>query len=200
MTELASFQNEIVSSSNVPVQLSSGEIFPAYFNFECGLVKKVNKLLYGASLSYGSTGARTGYADFSGYYFIDQEIEYLSVLASFGYSREIVDDKLLIELDARPSIVFTMLNIIERLGVGSTNTSNNIEFRSFNVALQPSVSLTRSFSKFGVQAAIGYNFSVVRGKLYLKEDSEAFLLNDQGDKVRADWSGLRASIGFCVFF
>jgi hypothetical protein len=111
-----------------------------------------------------------------------------------------VDDKLLIELDARPSIVFTMLNIIERLGVGSTNTSNNIEFRSFNVALQPSVSLTRSFSKFGVQAAIGYNFSVVRGQLYLKEDSEAFLLNDQGDKVRADWSGLRASIGFCVFF
>jgi hypothetical protein len=198
MTELKSFQSELAADINLPVALSQGNTFPGYFNFEFGFSHKTGHFLYGAYLGYGSTGARTGYDDFSGHYYIDQEIKYFSFGGSLGYIKELKEGKLFLELDTRPGIFVNRLGIFERVNVGTTNSEFSLDFESINVALQPSISLNRNFSKFGIQALLGYHISMIKGNLYLIDDTEAFLLNNKGNKIQANWTGLRCSLGFSI--
>lgn len=200
MSSLESFQRELALSVNTPVVLTEGSLFPGYLNFELGFRQKQRNLLLGVLLGYGSTGARTGYSDFSGYYYIDQEVNYWSASGSLGYSIELSDGRLLLEFDSRPGVLASTLEIIQRVGLGSSKFESSIGFRSLNFVFQPSISVTRKFSNFGLEALIGYQVSILKGNLSLIEDRNAFLLDKQGNKLSADWAGFRAQLAVSFFF
>jgi hypothetical protein len=61
---------------------------------------------------------------------------------------------------------------------------------------QPTVTATRRFGRLGVDAFLGLNVNIARGKIYLDGDnSGAYLGFGGGGYVTTDWTGLRGGVG-----
>lgn len=68
------------------------------------------------------------------------------------------------------------------------------------LSIQPSFGVQRRVSKFILSLDAGYHVSLVQGKVYLNSNQEAYLLDQAGDEINIDWSGLRVSAGVGIVF
>lgn len=199
MNDLKDLQKE--HSYDNPVQLRSVSSFPAYINYEACVVYQSRRSFFGGiAIGYASTGARSDYADYSGYIRQDQLINAVSVGASIGFVRKYFNNKYIVGFDFHPALTISDLELKYSWRIGSSETVDKRNFNSLNFALQPTVSLTRTLGHIGIFVQAGYSVNFDRGKLTDVEDKDVFLTDSNGNKVKADWSGLRAGVGISYSF
>ncbi|MGC4023180.1 MAG: hypothetical protein QM734_15175 [Cyclobacteriaceae bacterium] len=149
----------------------------------------------GGSFSYGSTGGRIYYSDYSGSLWFDQLLSNYSFACIVGKSVDLGKGKFSLQGDIRPGITITNLKLTgnEILGSKADNFSNS--FRGVNLTAQPTLSLVGKFGKVSLNAFVGYNFALQLGDLTSTDNSGGTLVNNHDQKIYADWSGLRAGGG-----
>ena len=199
MTHLKGLEEEIPAS--FPVSMKTLSSYPPYFNYDGSLIYQTRRrLFWGLILGYGSTGARTHYSDYSGFVSYDQRINYFSMHVSLGLARKYPDKNLQLDFDLRPGVMFTNYDLVVSYEIGDTPGGQTDEFKSVNVAIQPTAVLRKRLGHFGVEALLGINVNVVRGKLFHLKDKEAYLTNSWGGALRADWTGVRVGLGGVYYF
>ncbi|MCD7902005.1 MAG: hypothetical protein LUH22_19770 [Bacteroides sp.] len=78
------------------------------------------------------------------------------------------------------------------LRVGDESISETTRMKGHNIFIQPAVGVLFKFHRhIGVQATVGYELDIIK-KMHLKGDRDTKM-------TRADWSGLRISIGAVAF-
>jgi hypothetical protein len=199
MNEMKSFQAELRAQSEYPMRIT--ESFPGYVYYEVALMLPLaNKFFYTANFGYGSTGGRIHYSDYSGEIRFDQLLNYISAGTSLGISEENSTGKYVFDFSITPSFVFSKLSLEFMARIGDEQNVERIEFRSTNLTLQPDFAITRKFGRLGIQAMVGYNFAILKGKLFLTSDGEAYLIDSSGNNVPSNWNGGRASLGISFLF
>jgi len=197
MTDLKDFQLDLIKTSNIP--LLPVTTFPSYvgFGLKAG-VKVSSDISYGIMLHYNSTGSRAYYEDYSGLARIDM----LPQAYSAGlYFKNKLNKSETWQVFSSLSIlwVHTKTSVASEIRVGSQSKSDNQNFYSNNYAIRPNFILCRPITKtIYLEASAGYEFQF-EGKLYLSGSSEAYLINSRGNEVKANWNGLRVSLGIGIF-
>lgn len=193
MKDLKAFQERLERSFLVPLKNVSS--FPGYANFEGGFnFQTQSALFYGIRFGYASTGARGSYSDYSGSLATEQLVRCYALTASVGVATR-YPNNLQLNLDLRPGLIFTDYELTADQKIDTNESHEEYQFKSTNVAVQPTLSLHKRYGSFEPFVQLGYNINVVRGKLTLKDNHDAYLQDDSGNKIPADWSGLRVGLG-----
>ncbi len=197
MSDMKAYQNDLNSAAIVPTKTTSS--FPAFWIYDWGATYTTHSnVLTGLSFGLGSTGGRVTYSDYSGTLQADQRIQYLSINANLGYVWK--PRKWIISADLRPGFVITGLELKTIQQTQGSSTPYSAMFGSVNIALQPTVTMTKRWGHFSLQAYAGYNQTIARGRLVFIDDNKTYLVDNNNQPITADWSGLRAGAGVSVFF
>jgi hypothetical protein len=201
MGDLKDLNQEIVSNAELPSRVTDD--FPGYFNAEISFTYPLvnEKYLTGVYVGFTSTGSRIAYNDYSGHQYFDQQLMGLS----FGIQGQLPfnpDDRNVFGLKLKGGMVMTFHTIESELTIYSSTSSDNVKFRGNNFSLEPTFYFVRQLKSgpLALRAEAGYAANLIKGELFLNDDSNAYLTNSSGDPIHADWSGLRISVGISYTF
>jgi hypothetical protein len=125
--------------------------------------------------------------------------KYLSIGFPVGatlYSKETFS----LFLEARPTLVVSKVELKFYNRLWEAVDESSYDFHSVNLALWPQLTFTKSFEKLAFEFQVGFSLTLVGGKLRFDENKEAYLADDTGDPIKADWSGIRTSMGISYRF
>lgn len=197
MTDMKTLQSEL--KEQLPAKATVTDEFPSYFYYEASGHWLAGKSFFtGLAVAYGSTGGRAQYQDYSGYIRTDQLLKYVNVSVPVGFAIH-PKEMLSIHFDLKPTYTFTITDLKFDEAVLSLREVQTLRFTSSNIAAQPGLMLIRTIRQFAVSAQASYYVTVVKGKMYYKENNEAFLIDTKGDPLHATWDGLRLSLGVSLF-
>jgi hypothetical protein len=194
MTDEAGIQHELLQQlqlQNIPALAT--ETFPAHSGMQFQLLFRIDnpsgiKYFVGPYLDIASTGGRIDYKDYSGEIKIDQ----LFKAYSFGITGEIkipVADNFYLSPSLSIPIIFGSMQINSETRVGDYKDSQNYSFAATSFGLQPSIALGYDYSKFTIGLNLSYLLCMPTS--YSPEsNSEAFLKNNNGEKVTIGMNGL----------
>jgi hypothetical protein len=200
--ELSNLQQQMENNldNNYEVDTKITAAFPAwlYINGSVGyLITK--QLAIGSSVAWGSSGGRISYNDYSGSVTLDMLVSYTSI----GIPVTIIikpDSKWLLALELVPSYVFNKMNFNFEYVLLDDADGTKLKFRSRNIAVQPGLVLSRHIGRLGFDLRAGYNLTLLKGNLFLEGGDGTYLLDDNDQKVRMDWNGLRLEAGLSWTF
>lgn len=186
--------NDVVSSINVPFKITDN--FPGFIGYEISAEKQLdNKLFVGFKLAMMSTGGRISYADYSGKYSIDNKLQNYEGRGVIGTTVH-KSKKLLLNISGHLGISLTNHELSSSLKLFNQTTQDySYKFSSLNLVLAAGSELRYFVLKkifINVQARYDVHLS---GKLNYKENSNAYLQNNEGNAVKSDWSGVRGGVG-----
>lgn len=199
MGELKTLQDNFLKSMPVAAQVTAS--FPAYWFYELTATNEFKeKFLMGGSLSYGSTGGRVYYSDYSGSLWSDQLASFYSITTLFGARRTWLDGKLSLQGDVRPGITITNLDFSSNQAAGNAIYYSQNKYHSLNLVVQPTVSLSYRWRSLSFNTFAGYNFNFAKGELQSHQSyySQFGILYSGGNSTHVDWSGLRAGVGLGI--
>lgn len=197
MKDLKAFQKGI--KAQFPFEPTVTDEFPPYFFYELSSFARPGKMFFfGFGVTYGSTGGRVQYHDYSGYLRADQLLKYLNVSVPVGVSTDL-NEKVSIQFDLRPTYTMTSAELRFEQEVVGTYEDERVKFNSETLAVQPGFLLMRKFNRFGVHAQASYYASLSQGKMYLKENSDLFLVDDNDKPLYTHWDGVRISLGLSLW-
>lgn len=197
MESLRNFQND--NYTYMPykdLNFTITDAFPGNFGAEIQFLQQRETIQYGGYLSTITTGGRIFYADYSGILSVDNHLRSISGGGLFFYKLNLKDKNLQGYLGCSAGMSYVDHVFLTQLKLtGTSGIKDEIKFEAFNIMLGPIFKLNYPINQnFLITTSIGYNFNIP-GKLFLKEDSEAYLINS-GKEVKADFSGLRLGFGF----
>ncbi len=194
LKDLKNLQSDMISST--VVNDKSVENFPNYIYYTFSIDYSINPRHYlGLDMSRYSTGGRNHVADYSGEYSFDMiasayafMVNYKMKLTSFN--------KFDLFFQFKTGILFSKLEISERLDVYNHNSIiTNYQYKGYSLALEPGLYLTYSIYKsISINLSTGFETADQNTRLLNKNESDEELISFM-DNTRADWSGLRISIG-----
>ena len=197
MDEIKLLQTNILSS--IPVNAKVTSSFPPYLFFEINpKVEFKNHLLIGTLFSYTSTGGRIYYSDYSGSITSDQLLSSYSYFFTLGTYKNFEKSKLSIHGDLRPGITVTSLKLTEQETLNNSSQRGEVSFNSRNIVIQPTISIIKWFGMIGINACLGYNYTILFGKL--NTDGGYLINSSNNSELHSDWSGLRIGAGVSLKF
>jgi len=202
MDELKTFQDELHQDAldllELPFVISDD--FPGHigYEFDAGLYLPTFHLSFG--LGYRNTGGRISYADFSGRFDTDNLLNVLEVRGGIG-TRIDPQKKAQFVFKLITGIAFTSHEVSTSLElIGQVPQNDLVKFTSQNIILGFNGQMRfKLFDQFFLSTPLGYELHIP-GNLRLSTDKEAFLVNDDDDNVRANWSGFRVGLGLGIIF
>jgi hypothetical protein len=194
MKSLKSFQEKLSQRYPVNAQITSS--FPSFWYYELAAKWEQNKTtFFGASLSFGSTGGRIYYSDYSGSIGSDQLVSFVSYGGTVGRSKGFFNDKLNLELELKYLLMIGTLKISEYNSFSGSITNDQF-YNSTNLAIQPNFNLKYRVRLIGFNSSIGYNLNLIKGEL--KDIDRNYFINES-NPTYLDWSGIRASVGISFY-
>ena len=161
-----------------------------------GRLKK--KFHYGGSLRYFSSGSRVYYEDYSGKMYTDMVLNGYSVLAIF--EQQLSKDKdLQISLYGKLGYIYNTLDTSSNIIIEDVSEKEDIKMNSYNFVILPGVSLKYLISKVYIKGNFGYEFNLA-SDLKLSGFDNYVLIGKYGQEVKANWSGIRISLGIGIAF
>lgn len=195
LENLKALQDEIGGNPQLPV-LSETAAFPGYFTFT-GFVavdmQDFSELT--ADIGYQFTGARSYYADYSGYYRLSMQLKGLR--SGLQYRVPFISgEKWGTHFAVGGGLTSSRYDIDERFEI--TTVYEYKEAMTF-VALNPygEAALTgyyRLNDRIRLEMLFGYEYNIP-GRLKWSENRKAYLQNEKKEPVRVDWTGVRFRIG-----
>jgi hypothetical protein len=195
MDDLRELNKQILRETGLPSKITDD--FPGFSNFEIQYTQPLmdDKYCVGGFLSFTSTGSRIAYTDYSGHQYIDQRLTGFSLGAN-TWMRMIGNENHSLWMGGKAGLTLTSHKIISELTIYSYTDKDKIAFEGVNIFIEPRFVYKYKLSNgFGLSTQVGYNVNVGKGKLNYTKDSNAYLTNNQGEALNADWSGLRLSLG-----
>jgi hypothetical protein len=193
MNDLKKFQLEM--KKQFPFEPDITDDFPPYLFYEASCHLRHDRgLVTGLALSYGSTGGRVQYRDYSGYLRTDQILRYLNLSAPLGFGFD-PGERTSIQFDLRPTYTMTFTDLKFEQEVAGNHQTESHRFKSQNIAVQPEFAMMRRINQFGIHVQASYYITVVKGKMYYKENDEAYLVGNDDKPLYAGWDGVRLSFG-----
>ena len=200
MNQIEAFQQEIAKDVIVPARVV--DEFPATMTYELGFEYGYDeRTTYGGFFGYSSTGGRIHYRDYSGQLKIDQILSSysLGMQTAFNLSEFTTEEKMSPWFFCKLSAAYTLLDLTQHLEIGQESNSESFGFGSLNIGLQPGFSFRIPVASFSINPEISYEIQLP-GKLFSEEYDDAYLLDQQGEEVTANWSGLRLGISVAKQF
>lgn len=197
MNSMKGFQeelyNDVVSSIDVPFKITDN--FPGFIGYEISAEKQIdNELFVGFKFAMRSTGGRISYADYSGKYNIDNKLRNYEGRGVIGTTVH-KSEKLLLNISGHLGIAFTNHELLSSVQVFDQTTQDSYKFSSLNLILGIGSEL-RYFVLQKVFINVQSRYDVhLSGKLNYKENSDAYLQNNEGSPIKCDWSGVRGGLG-----
>lgn len=195
MAEMKKYQDDLALGFPVSPEITSQ--FPSYFVYDAGVDALFDdNVIFGMSVSRGSTGGRVHYSDYSGEIGSDQLLSYTAVGMNIGTQLVSQSGRLVLSAFVRPSIVITKFTASNYSTIGSEHRESSRQYNSFNTMLQPTVDITFRHKQFGFGVYSGYNLTVRKSFL---ANSGSSLSSTLPDETYADWSGVRVGAGVSYY-
>lgn len=197
MSDLKKMQSDLVDFFRPEdLQLKSTEKFPPYLSFEFQIVIPVRIINIGygnigGCVAYTSTGGRIHYKDYSGEVGIDQIVSRIS----FGgiLESEIPRTTYFSQfITVKGIFALTKLEYTEFLWISGGGTSESMDFRAYSFGIEALIGNQFTINPFLLRFNLGYQFDLPSA-LKLK-GKDAYLLDGDFNKVKANWSGIRLSL------
>jgi hypothetical protein len=194
MNDLKALNKNFNSQSFIPMHTTNN--FDPYYTFGLRYITPLSKNISGGMDVNGcSTGSRLSYSDYSGLMHIDQTIQSINISAVAAFML-VNNVKNTFAFDPQLGVSFSKLKIQSAIAIGSNSQSEEYQLQSVNLFGEPGFSyigwITKS-NTLGIGLRVGYNVTILKGKLYFRNDDNAFLQG--GSKpAGADWSGLRTHL------
>lgn len=177
-------------SNDIDIPVSVVSSFPMSLQGELGIDYTLRDgLRLGGFANYAVTKGQVSYSDYSGSLAIVQDLK--RVLVGARIIHDMGDN---FSLYGKVGMNWTRLAIqteTELIGVGSSE-EEAVDVQSFGVAIEPGIQWSKKFNRIKIEANAGYEGNI-SGKL--KNDDEAYLMDNNGDPIKANWSGFRIGIG-----
>lgn len=198
MGALEGIQNELlidIRQNNIPADKT--ESFPPYFGYEFGFLIPVidtsnRTFSIGGFVEHGSTGGRIHYQDYSGELKVDQSAVETSIGTLVDYQTSI-SEIFNFGLNFAVSYTLSSFSITSLLKVGDESQEDELSFSSASFSFEPGVG--SSVDLLGMQLGISLSYLIyIPSNLEFDQYSEAYLINQSGDKVNINWSGFRLGL------
>lgn len=197
MGDMKALQKELLK--DFPAGARITEEFPAFLYYELNATYLLNETFtVGGLVNYGSTGGRINYTDYSGEVSGNQLIQFVSAGAWLGLQLTGYEKNFRVHLDVRPQFSYSFLNLEFYSRLGNYDDEESIKFNSLNLAIEPGIRAEYYRTRIGVNIFAGYNINAIKGDLIWSENENAYLQNEDGDKIYLDLSGFRVQVG--VFY
>lgn len=144
----------------------------------------------GLSFEHQSTGSRISYKDYSGELTLDTRLTANSIGMFYeGY----IAEKKGIDLACGSYLYlnFSSLQFDNFIRVNSETQSEKINFNSQGISLQPFFSASKQIKSFILGTELSAYLNIISRDLYLQQNKDATLVNNDGNTIRPDWTGLR---------
>lgn len=198
MSELKTFQEGL--KSEFPVSLRTTEAYPPYLYYEGSFQFIIRERVpLGISVTYGSTGSRLHYSDYSGEIFADQFVKYLAIGLPVAWIFPSKNTWSL-QVELKPNISFNELALKLQSSVANQTEAEQLDFKSMDIGIQPGFAIIKRFGPVGLLLQAGFNIGLMNGELFLKKDDAYYLTQRNGDHVSTDWTGLRIAAGINYSF
>jgi len=185
--------NEVLTQKN-PLNPKITSNYPPFIYYQPTIIFEFNFINIGFLYSRQSSGSRISIKDYSGEYRFDSKIN-SNVFGILSEIRFNPSDKLEFKLYSELGVLQTSLKLSEFFEVnGQPNLNDNYSFKSVNYYFEPGIKLSYPIKQFCAEFNLGYFSQFGEETLSGKET----LTNYDGDKIKADWSGLRC--GLSVFY
>jgi hypothetical protein len=199
MREMKDHQMEL--KVQFPTDVKIIESFPAFWFYEFSLTGEItDRVRIGGAVGFTSTGGRMAYRDYSGRIECDQ--------MTTAWTAAIRGEVLLnpgknwpIYFTTRAGYAFGRYDLDVFVEVGDDDDATSIRFQSMNLFVEPGILASKNIvGPLSATLNAGYSVNVLKGEQKLTTNTNLFLLDNSGDKVRLDWSGFRLSAGLSVSF
>ena len=197
LSDLRIFQEQLRASFPVNAKITSS--FPSYWLYDLSLKwYYTSRATFGLNASYGSSGGRIYYSDYSGYTGAEQLISFNAYSFSFGTYRNIQGSNFRIFADIKTGLTFNKLSYNKYtsiVGVGTTQDSYSTIYKSVNWSAEPTLGLVKRIGLFGLNVSASYNLTLINGEL----PNSGYAIGASTKDIGMDWSGLRFGGGVSIF-
>lgn len=197
MDDMKRFQLEFNQALPIPGVIISS--FPAYWYYEGQLQYQFQNNRLGSSVSYGSSGGRVSYSDYSGKVLNDLRVEGTSTSVCYERLQPLSKNGTWsIGFGINVGWLFGKMKFDNLQQIGNNKATVVEYFTTGNMTLEPRVTLRKAIKAFEFLAVCGYNINAIKGNVIPKSYPDAILTNSSGDPAHLDFSGLRGGVGVTV--
>lgn len=192
MNDLKYFQG--ISIPDLGVNVESLSKFPPYFGYGISFVRNLKSWIgFGITSDYFSTGGTNYYEDYSGSY----KLKILTHAYNIGTVFSIKNIKrkhLNSYFEIQQGLKFSRLSVSEKMIVTDPILSSSFNLESTSWWIKPAYRVEyKFFDCLSAGAFLGVEINP-KSNLHLKGNKDAILMNNEGEKVTINWSGLRVGL------
>ena len=194
MKDLKNMQLDMLNGLEATVDGKVVSSYPSFTGYELNLNSRLGEdHSIGGYAAYYSTGGRIHYQDYSGEIKIDQLLSNYSL----GIYNEFVFQhfsKSALLFTTRAGFTCSLYQMQSLFQVGTAQDSDELGFYSLNFHLSPGIGYRHTFGEiFFIQAETRYEIHLP-GPFRLNRDKNAKLIDKKGDKIKAQWDGIRIGL------
>ena len=189
MNSLKNYNQSLVATDFNGINPVLTDNFPPYIFYQAEAMYTEKKIIYGLSISHGSTGSRVMYGDYSGKLIVDNLVRYNTVGVRLGeifFSRK----NFTLSANAKASGVFNKLKVIEKLDVYGSVIESSTGYHSVNFGLQPFFSSQYTSGKLSISLNIGYEYQIT-GRIFVNNEHNVYVTDSNGNEIYIDGRGFR---------
>jgi hypothetical protein len=192
MKEMKKFQHEL-NEDIVSAGIASKAVttFPMSLQVTVGYDKILSdKYSIGGYLNYAVTKGHNHYGDYSGEINFDQNVSRIllgcKAAMRLGHG---------FEFYGKIGVNYSMLTLESETNIYNSSTERDaLEFYSIGINAEPGISWSCTYKKLLLSLQAGHEINL-QGKTIFKDNKDLHLINDEGEKVIIDWSGIRLGFG-----
>jgi hypothetical protein len=190
--DLREFQQNFASRYNVEAEVNSD--FPPYMNYEGSFSFAYGPRFFSEIFfSYGSTGGRVSYSDYSGTIYSSQKVNYMAVTSSLGVRWW--KDNYQFDVQFRLGRIFSRMELEQYQNVPGSSWTHSDKYSSEGGVLEPNFRVTRIKGNIGLYASAGASATIFASP-FESDTMLTYVYTPQGDyAITPDWSGFRLSVG-----
>lgn len=197
MSDLKDFQKMIIP--NYGFEVKSLDKFPPYWYYGLNVLFGISeKFNLGVVSRYYSTGARNHYADYSGSYKDDMLAKAVNLGVNICRKNELAKN-LYISAELATGIKFSKLSLEEEIVLLEEEVSSGYDFFAISFWAEPQIRIQKNlFNLLSFSVYSGYEINT-QNKLRYKDENDQYLLLNNSEYAKIDWSGLRAGIALSIY-
>jgi hypothetical protein len=195
MNDLKEINKIIIQSSPFSVKQTSD--FPPYFIYEVNISGWINELFAGFSMGFQSTGSRISGKDYTADYRYDILISSFNPALSFGY-RYINNDSYYGIAALNFGLLNSRVNFRQYFRLFDSIQTESMKVNAENYFLQPELRVGYKMKYFNLEAYGAYLLQFGKSGLHDPSDPEMMLYSEDGNPIKAGWSGLRIGIAIKI--
>lgn len=179
-------------SQNIPVE--KVHYFPAHSNIQLQVTRGLNAThSLGGYLEYASTGSRVDYRDYSGKIGSDMIVEMIGAGGLYENQMNKILNKYNLIASFQLSAIYTIVKTRDYIEIHGNSESLGADLRSVSFGIEHGYRLQTQWKEyiFGIYGGFLFNIGF---PLHIAGRQNYEIQNASGDKIKAEWMGLRLAL------